>query len=191
MSLISRSCFHTWTFPVLAATCALFIWAAPPPPSWKEFLSKDGGYIAYYPSGWHVFPPSNIPQMVIYNFPFSRSGGGVLPNGGASIAVLAPPKGVTSEKQWIDRNGKHAKNQARERLVLRHVRSDAPIQVTQVISRSDDDGSDDQFEGVDCYFEISGRLFAARLTYWKGDPKSEDYRQTLHGVVQRVALLDR
>lgn len=147
--------------------------------------------MAYYPPGWYVFPPLNAPEMNIYNFAFSRSGGAVLPNGGASIALLTPPKGIASEEQWIDRNSKHEKDQAKERLVLRHAGSDAPIQVTQVISRSDGDGSGEQFEGVDCYFEMSGKLFAARLTYWKGDPKSENYRQTLHGVIQRVTLLKR
>jgi hypothetical protein len=44
---------------------------------------------------------------------------------------------------------------------------------------------------VDCYFEISGRLFVARLTYWKGDPNAERYRQTLYGIIQRVALLKK
>lgn len=171
---------------------AVSIWAAPEGSArWKQFISEEGGYIAYYPPGWHVFPPSNAPQMNIYNFPFSRSGGGVLPDGGASIALLTPPTGVASEEQWIDRNSKHEKDQSKELLVLRRAGTETPIQVTQVISRSDGDSSEEQFEGVDCYFEISGKLFVARLTYWKGDPKAENYRQTLHGVIQRVALLNR
>lgn len=190
MSLISRSYFHTWALLVLAVTCTLFIWAAPASPRWKQFISKEGGYIAYYPPGWHVFPPSSTPQMVIYNFPFSQSGGGVLPNGGASIALISAPDGVVSEEQWIARNSKREKDQSRELLELRRVGSKVPIQVTQVISQSGADSSGEQFAGVDCYFEISGSLFTARLTYWKGDRRADHYIETLHNVIERIALLN-
>jgi hypothetical protein len=75
-----------------------------PADSWKMFTSRTGGYVAYFPPSWHMFPPADAPTLNVYSFPFSRAGGGVLAEDGASIAMLAAPKGVGSPQEWIDRN---------------------------------------------------------------------------------------
>ena len=41
------------------------------------------------------------------------------------------------------------------------------------------------------YFEISGRLLVANLSYWFGDPNAMKYRETLAGVVQTIRPLAR
>jgi hypothetical protein len=65
----------------------------------SRFASAVGGYIVDYPSDWHTFPPGNLPTLDIYNFPFSRAGGGVLPDGGASIALVPAPAQITTVEE--------------------------------------------------------------------------------------------
>jgi hypothetical protein len=134
IDLVSKSFCRAWALPALAVVLALGSSGAPESLKWKQFISKEGDYVAYYPAGWHTFPPSNAPFINIYNFPFSRSGGGVLPDGGASIAVLSAPKGVVSVEQWIDRNRRHPQDGSKDVLVLHRVGSEAPIHVTQVVT---------------------------------------------------------
>ncbi len=43
-----------------------------------------------------------------------------------------------------------------------------------------------EFESLNSYFAVSGRLFSARLTYWKGDSRAAEYLETLHRLIESV-----
>jgi hypothetical protein len=190
MSGAHESFARNWTHVAVTVVSSLAAFAASGSVAWQKFISKPGGFIAYYHSDWHTFPPPNAPALNVYNFPFSRSGGGVLPAGGASIAILTAPEGVRSQQQWIDLNGKLESELSKEAIFLRRTPSGNPLAVTQIVASSRIDSSSDQFESVACYFEIRRKLFVARLTYWKGDPRAEEYRKTLHNMIQRIRLLN-
>jgi hypothetical protein len=155
------------------------------PKEWRQFTSVAGGYITHYPSGWHTFPPANLPTLNIYNFPFSRAGGGVLPDGGASIALVPAPARVATLEDWIKADSLTSKQESRSSIILRGVGS-ARLPVVEIVSRSSDD-----MEYVDCYFEIGGRLLVGRLIYWTGDPSAGKYRQALHEVIEGTRPLAR
>ena len=42
---------------------------------------------------------------------------------------------------------------------------------------------------VSWYFEISGRLLVANLSYWKSDPNGQKYRQVLRQMVAIIVPL--
>jgi hypothetical protein len=153
------------------------------PKGWKRFTSAAGGYVAYYPSNWYRFPPSNSPMLNIYDFPFSRAGGGVLPDGGASIALVPPPPRIATIEDWIkadDLFGRESMNS----VTLQRTLSKKPLPVTEVISPGPEG-----MENVNCYFDISGKLLVARLEYWKGDPSAMRYRAVLHQLIERTSLI--
>lgn len=156
--------------------------------AWKTYVSKEGGYIAFYPSSWHTFPPRQASTLMVFNFPFSRAGGGVLPDYGASIAVAPSPRQFSTLDQWLqfDRTGKRLGS--RNVMTLRRVISGAELEVTEIASVVWEDGGN-ELDGFDWYFEISGMLFSARLTYWKGDTRAEQYRQVMREMVERVRLV--
>jgi hypothetical protein len=105
--------------------------------------------------------------------------------------MLAAPKGVGSSQQWIDRNARSQMAQTRTEITLHRAGSAAPIQVIEVVSAGWSDSASNQYQDVDCYFEIEGRLFAGRLEYWRGDPKANERRQTLHRMIERMRLLEK
>jgi hypothetical protein len=62
--------------------------------------------------------------------------------------------------------------------------------VTEIVSQGWGDSAGGQYEDVDCYFEIGGKLFAGRLIYWRGDAKANQHRQALHQMIERMRLLE-
>ncbi len=105
--------------------------------------------------------------------------------------MLAAPKGVGSPQQWIDRNARSQIAQTRTEITLHRAGSGAALRVIEVVAVSWSDSDSYQYEDVDCYFEIEGKLFAGRLVYWRGDPKANERRQTLHRIIERMRLLER
>ncbi len=176
-----------WICSLALFAALVAISGAPRLPEWKEFVSSEGGYVVHYPPTWRRFPPVNAPTLNVYNFPFSRSGGGVLPNGGASIAVLPAPRGVTTVEQWLQLDQAQVSQSVRRPVALRH--DGLVLQAMEVISSVWGDPASGQLERTDCYFEIRQRLFVARLEYRKGDPKAVRYRDTLHGIAETLAPL--
>ena len=150
-----------------------------------RFVSKAGGYVAYYPSNWHVFS-KNLPTLNIDNFPFSRAGGGVLPDGGAQIAVVPAPLRIATLEEWITADSLLSRQVSRWSMDLPRPNSAEPLSVTEVESRISEGMAE-----IDCYFSISGRLLVARLSFWPSDPRAGEYRELLHKIVKSVRPLTR
>jgi hypothetical protein len=164
----------------------LSAWAGSGETTWKRFVSKDDGYIAYYPSTWHRFPPLDSMGLNVYNFPFTRSGGGVLPADGASIAVVPSPPGTATVEQWHREDRRESlRFGTRGVISLRRASSGASLEVTEITLKVWEDGGY-QMDGIECYFTLPGKLLSIRLQYWKGDPHAEEYRRVLHQMVERI-----
>jgi hypothetical protein len=156
------------------------------PKGWREFVSVEGGYIAYFPKSWHVLPPS-LPTLYICNFPPSRTVRAVIvPENGAMISIVPPPEGVTSIEQWVRRDSEVTRVQSRNSITLQRAESTAPLRIEEVISLS--------IEGPDTvswYFELSGHLLTANLSYWNGDRNAKKHREVLREMVERIRTLRR
>jgi hypothetical protein len=171
----------------LFSACVLAIaWSQQVPSGQTPFVSTAGGYVVDYPSDWHRFPPGSLPTLDIYNFPFSRAGGGVLPDGGASIALVPAPERVASIEDWIKADGGLREEKARSTISLVRPSSREPLRVVEVVSLTGEG-----MENVDCYFEIPGRLLVGRLSYWPDDPRAKEYRELLHRIIQSARPLVR
>jgi hypothetical protein len=155
------------------------------PKGWKQFTSAAAGYTAYYPSDWHRFPPENSPMLNVYSFPFSRAGGGVLPDGGASIAIVPAPTRIATVEDWIKADNLLARQESRSSITLQMAVSKKPLPVNEVISQAPEG-----MENVNCYFEIAGHVLVGRLIYWKGDTNATRLRQVLHGVIESIRLTE-
>ena len=175
------------------SSLVLLVWLGAPggtsqaPKGWHEFVSTQGGYIAYYPQGWHILEPSP-PTLYICNFPASRAVRAVIvPENGATIGIASPPAGVTTLAQWLDWDTA-APHRVRSRgsFVLQRTRPNPTLRVSEVVSESID-GPD----SVSWYFDVSGRLLVARLNFWRGDPNEGKYRQVLREMLQVLAPLPR
>jgi hypothetical protein len=167
---------------------SLLLWtAADRAAAVKTFTSIQAGYVVDYPSEWRVQDRS-LPTLYIVNFPASeRVHAVMLPPGGASIAVVPPPSGVLDAEQWAARDLKPGMDVvSKANVVLRRRATGAPLDATEVDLTWDRPAP--EFETLDCYFSISGHLFVGRLTFWKGDSKAAEYRQTLHEVVESLNL---
>jgi hypothetical protein len=155
--------------------------------SWKRFVSAEGGYVARYPIGWQLLSP-NLPTLLVVNFPPSRSVKGVvLPRGGASVAIVPPPTGITGIEAWIYRDSKSREQESRSDIILQRTPSRQPLKLTEIKSQWGEPG--EKSESVDSYFEISNRVLAGRLQYWKGDLNADQYRRVLHEIVEHVTVL--
>jgi hypothetical protein len=158
------------------------------PKGWRPFVSETAGYAVYFPDSWHILPP-DLPTLYIVNFPPSqRARAVILPKGGAAIGVVPPPKGVATIEDWVKKDTTRAVVESKDYLTLTRKDSGEPLQVTEVVSRRNDTGEENG--GVDCYFEVSGHLFVARLIYWQGNPNVESYRQVLHKIIESLILTD-
>jgi hypothetical protein len=158
-----------------------------PAKQWKEFVSRFGGYVAYFPESWQVLVPG-APTLEVVNFPPSqRVRAVVLPDGGASISISTAPVGTTKIDQWISHDFRFGEQQSKNQRILRRAASKQQLQVIEVVWHEDSTGV--VMEGVDCYFEISKHLFLGRLEYWKGDRSAMQYRAMLHQIVERTRLI--
>lgn len=151
----------------------------------RRFVSVKGGYTVDYPDTWHVMDRS-MPTLYIVNFPPpKRVRAVVLPEEGASIAIVPPPDGVSDAGRWLSRDLKPLTEEvSKTRLDLRTADTREPLDTTEVVLRWGSPGP--QFEGVNSYFLASGHLLSARLTYWKGDTRAPEYRETLHRIIESL-----
>jgi hypothetical protein len=151
----------------------------------KTFTSTRARYTVDYPRSWHVLDRA-LPTLYVVNFPPSQSVHAVtLPPGGASIAVVPPPTGVLDAEGWATRDllpGRKVVSKGNVVLKLRV--TGTPLDVTEVDVAWESPSP--KFEDLDCYFVISGHLLAGRLTYWQGDSRAAEYRQTLHKVIESL-----
>jgi hypothetical protein len=157
-----------------------------PGQNWKRFVSREGGYVVYFPETWQeLFPGS--PTLEIVNFPPSqRVRAVVLPDAGASISVAPAPKNTTVIDEWIANNFQPGEVKSKTPVTLPRAASRERLQVTEVEWQEDSTGI--AMQGVDCYFKISGHLFLGRLEYWKGNTNSTRYLQLLHDMLERISL---
>jgi hypothetical protein len=160
-----------------------------PPKGWNRFVSTVGGYAVNYPSSWRLLNP-DLPTLEIVNFPSSQQVRAViLPRNGAMIAIVPAPGGIRSIEDWIKTDfEKTGKVSTSARTLQRTIASKQPLQVTEVSGQW---GQDVQETGEDIndYFEISGRLFVARLSYWKGDPNAAQHREVLRTILESISTV--
>jgi len=135
------------------------------PEGWREFVSEKGGYIAYYPGSWHILG-AKLPTLQIANFRFSQIVTAVVvPNHGAVISIAPPPPGVTAVDQWITGDRAVTPVMSEKSFTLQRPETNPALRVTEVVF--------EQIEGpgtVSWYFDLSGHLLVANLSYWEGDP---------------------
>jgi hypothetical protein len=154
--------------------------------AWKHFTSDPGGYTVDYPASWNELDPAGR-YLDVVNFPPSRRVKAVmLPGGGAEIIIGGPPRSVTTVDQWISHDGSINDIESRKTIVLKIARSKEPLRATEVTFQT----SEGQ-EIVTCYFETSGRPFAANVIYWIGDHAAGKYREVLYKVIESMRLLER
>ena len=149
------------------------------PKDWKRFTSAVGAYVLYYPPAWHTFV--DLPTLDIYNFPFRRSVVARLPDGGAGIAVVPPPPYIKTLEEWIKDDNILNRQTSRKTISLPSGSKEPVAEVTYSV--------DDGMESVSCYFELSGHPLVARLLYWKGDSKANEYRHLLHTIIESAQPL--
>ena len=162
--------------------------AAGPLEDLKTFTSTAGRYVVEYPSNWHVVLRS-LPTLYIENLPPAQHVRAVLPKGGVSISVVPPRAGILDAEQWAARDLKPRMTRlSKSSFVLKSRTTGGSLDITEVVLAWGLPGA--EYERVDCYFTVSGRLYAGRLTYWKGDARAPEYRQTLHAVIESLKPLD-
>ena len=172
-------------FPLLVSFAAATP-ATDVPKGWHEFVSGKGGYVAYYPGSWHVLEPS-LPTLYISSFrPSEAVTAVIVPDHGATIGVAPPPAGVTSIAQWITRDRAVTPVLSEKSFTLPRPGPNPPLRVTEVAF--------EPVEGpgtVSWYFDLSGHLLVANLSYWNGDPNAARFRQVLRDIVRTIAPMPR
>lgn len=156
------------------------------PKGWLEFASEQGSYVAYYPSSWHILEPK-LTTLYICSFPPSQAVRAVIvPENGATISIAPPPPGVRDVAQWVASDTAAHGVRSRRLITLQRSGSNPALHVTEVIFES--------IEGPDTtswYFDLSGHLLVANLSFWKGNPNAENYRQVLRKILLVIAPLTR
>lgn len=184
MRLLSRSCDAC---AVLLAVLPCFAaQSGPSAPKQQTFTSTEAGYSVSYPAEWYRFPRS-LPTLFILSFaPSQRARADVIPPGGASIAVTAPPDGVSTLEDWCARDLVPSETVlTKTPLALTRAADGTLVQAVEVDTTRGRPGV--QKESIICYFAVSGHIFSARLNFWRGDKKSAEYVQTLHGIVTSLS----
>lgn len=149
---------------------------------WRTFTSPEGDFTAAFPKNWNILPPLRS-ALDIVSFPLSkRERGSIIPQGGARVVLLERPIAVPDMETWVRLSGVANDEVSRSSVVLRNGTSTHELRATEILSEWAD--GDIRYQNVDCYFEVSGRLFSARLT----DSKAAEYRRVLHGVVESVGV---
>ena len=152
------------------------------PKGWREFVSAQAGYVAYYPGSWYILEPS-LTTLYISSFPPSKAVRAVIvPENGATISVAPPPAGIREIERWVARDIAVRRVRSRSSITLQRSEPNPPLHVTEVVFES--------IEGPDTtswYFDVSGRILVANLSYWRGGSNEEKYRQVLREMLLVIA----
>jgi hypothetical protein len=147
-------------------------------------VSREAGYVAYYPPAWHILTPK-LPTLLIVNFPPSRAvKADIIPEGGAMIAVVPPPRWIHSLEPWIKYRLKASRVLSNTTTTLRPGDFRGALQITEVTYQWGLPGA--ETDNVDVYFDAAGKLLVAGLSYWKGDPKAKSYVEALQRMVGAI-----
>jgi hypothetical protein len=138
-------------------------------------------YEARYPAGWLVWTESK--DLEIANFPRNKGlHGGLLPPGGARIAVVRKPETFSqmSREGWINYNLTVVKPEdvlGTKKLALgdktcldMHFRTEFGRGVSY-----------DQFS---CYLESAERVFRIDMEFRNGDPHQKEYQSAYEAVIR-------
>jgi hypothetical protein len=166
---------------LLPALFAVGLFGAESPGDLQDFVSVQAGYAAHFPKSWHVLEPT-MPTLYISSFPPFRAARAVIvPENGATISIVPPPEGVSGIKDWINRDSGPRGGISRAEIQVLNANSKSTLPITEIV-RESIDGPDT----VSWYFEFSGHLLKANLTYWSGDHSAGKYRQVLRNIVQTL-----
>ena len=153
----------------------------------RVYRSSRYRYEVRYPRSWHLNSAlaSRTGNLLITNFPpTSFLKGGILPEGGAEITVVA---GATRDiDQWIDQDLAGADVQSKEQLSLGN-RNRLFRSCTQVIF-SFEIGPGAYYTRTSCYFSLNRRPFKMVLDYWRDDPNGPTYRAVLVALLRSLTL---
>jgi hypothetical protein len=154
----------------------------------REFSSRSANYDVEYPATWTPVLRS-LPTLYIVNFPPSkRVRAIVLPEGGASIAVVSAPTGVSNSEQWLARDAKPLTQIVSVSKVAISAPNGAHVDTMEALLTWP--VPNPMFEGVNSYIAVGGHLFSGRLTYLKGDANAPQYLDTLRRVLGSLRLRD-
>ena len=76
--------------------------------------------------------------------------------------------------------------QSKKAFTLERPEKNSQLSITEVIF-----GSIEGPDTISWYFEVDGHYLVANLSFWKGDPNEEKYRQVLRDLVRIVSPLTR
>lgn len=154
---------------------------------WVQGVDARLPFRVEFPSSWYRLDPWATSFDIVNFHPSRRVKAVVLPDGGAEIVILLRPPAVQNLDEWIRTSRKGLTPTNRHSLRVTDAATGTDLNVLE-IGYKRPQLPKPVFESLDCYFTKSGLDFAARLTYWEGDPRSEEYRRVLHEVVRRIEV---
>lgn len=156
------------------------------PKGWREFVSVQGNYVAYYPPSWSLLAP-DLSLLYISSFrPPKAVKGVIVPENGATINIAPAPSRITSVDSWIAKEGSAHSVRSRRSFTIPRPEPGLALHVTELLF--------DSVEGPNTaswYFELSGHLLVANLSYWRGDKNEGKYRQVLLQILRVLAPRER
>jgi hypothetical protein len=156
----------------------------------QSFESIAYRYSVQYPQGWYLDGTRSTDTLTIDNFPASAAVHAVhLPRGGGEIEIRPAETSPGRERPqtlgaWIKADTAREDVTSKRAVDLEVGREKVPA----VEVRGHDRGDAPVFEWVDWYFQIGNRMFQATLIYWQGNPKANEFRETMKQVVQTLRV---
>lgn len=171
----------------LAGPIAAFIaaWSCMAAPQFKAYTSPDGEYTVKYPANWVHYPPAK--SLYILNFPVENIVREVLlPPGGALITFALRQRNISTIEEWIAKNIKVHGMVERQIFRLESETHAWATTITEVASQSA--RRTQEFEQIDWYFAINGRMFDAVLLYRKGDERKQEYIDIFRHIIASLII---
>jgi hypothetical protein len=158
----------------------------------QTFTSQRLGYSVSYPVDWRAEVVSDV--FYIENFPQSKAVRAVrLPAGGAGIKILLSDQTVHNTaklpktlEEFVKLDTSHERIEENRHLEVADRAHRIPVLevITECCAVAP------YQESVAWYFELSGRMFVASLTYWQGEPRADTFRQTLKEIVLSLRVTE-
>jgi hypothetical protein len=155
----------------------------------SRIISEKNGFSVMFPRRWFVWQGGDAP--VFFNFSAEKAPPqGRLPDGGASIIMhvadaIPQTQATDALSSWAERliRANSGNN------VERRYGSGPPVAgVSRALQLSFDQPGFGDGESptrfVIILWELSGKLFAAELSYYKGDPRAPQHERVLFDVVR-------
>ena len=171
--------------PAGPIAAVIAVWSCMAAPQLKSYTSSDGEYTVRYPANWVHYPPAK--SLYILNFPIENIVREVLlPPRGAMISFALRQRNINILEDWIAKNIKVHGMVERRMFPLESETHAWTTTITEVVSRSA--RGTQEFDQIDWYFDINGRMFDAVLLYRKGDERKREYIDILRHIVASLII---